>query len=111
MLSLDKFKSTGPEASPLCRSFDSSYADTLSALLSSLEAAGLKVEVLRSAAGEILVSSGEPSLRIIFTAWEAPSGKTWLKAGLERGDKNSGEKLILSILDTTTDTITHRGKI
>jgi hypothetical protein len=97
---------------PLCRNVDGSYLSTMQAIISACNNTGFRVTHANKAAGEILaVNVSDSNSRIVFAVWEKPAGRTWVKAGIDRGASSSLNTQLVSILDTVCGTILPKGKI
>ena len=82
------------------------YADGLSALVNACASKGFRVNSLNSTAGEIsAVQVSDPNSKLVFGIWEKPAGKTWVKAGIDRGDAKLLSKSASQILDAASATI------
>ena len=112
-LSAEKFKSSSDQKSesPLLRSYDAIYSDVIMALSSSCSDCGFRVDKLNSNAGEILASSQDGQIRLVFSVWEQAEGKCWIYACAEKGNSAMATKNAISILDTVFNTISKRGRI
>lgn len=110
-LSMDKFKDKQPADGPTTRLFAAGYSETIAALTSSSAALNYKAEHLNSSAGELLLSNSDGKVRLIFCLWEQSPGKTWVAAGVDRGAGAAARKTLSDILDTASNTVTHRGRI
>jgi hypothetical protein len=112
-LSVEKFKSSSDQKteSPLLRSYEAIYPDVLMALSSSCSDCGFHVDSLNSSAGEILSSSQDGQIKLVFSVWEQAEGKCWIYACSEKGNSATATKSALGILDTVFNTISKRGRI
>lgn len=100
------------QVGPLCRAVDGYYLDTMQAIISACNTAGYRVTNVNKAAGELLAcNNADPNCRIVFAVWEKPAGKTWVKAGVERGAGSALTNQLSTILDTVCGTILPKGKI
>jgi hypothetical protein len=111
-VSLEKYKSPAVDntADSLKRCYAANYTQTMAALSAACAAAAYKVEYINSNAGEVLAGSNDGRSRLFFSIWEQPQGKTWISAGIDRGDPTATLKSLRLILDTTGNTISPRGK-
>lgn len=109
----DRFNDdTAIQVGPLCRNVDRPYVETIQTVITACNTAGYRLTNVNKAAGELLACSvSDPNCRIVFAIWEKPAGRTWVKAGVERGSGSSLTTQIISILDTACGTITPKGKI
>lgn len=109
-LAAAKFKTALSEG-PLLRSFAANYSDTLMALVASCANLSFQVQSLNSNAGEILASSPDNQIRLIFAVWEQPAGKTWVAAGIDKGPFQAASKIVNQVFGTTGSTVSRRGRI
>ena len=108
---MEKFKALPASAQSSARTFASSYSETLAALTSSCAGFNFRAEQLNSNAGELLVSSPDGKIRLVFCIWEQGGSKTAIAAGVDRGKGAAATKAINDILDSTGNTVSHRGRI
>lgn len=113
-LSMDKYKNIAADSTKtnqLLRLYQANYSDILIALASSCTDCGFKVDFLNSSAGELLASSADGKLRLVFSFWEQSEGKTCINAGVDQGNKIQGSKATGAILDSISNCISKRGRI
>lgn len=113
-IAMEKYRSTEAEITtgPLCRCVDGSYLDTMQAVITACNKNNFKVSNAYKTAGEILANDiNDPNSRIVFAVWEKPAGKTWVKAGVEKGNASLLSKTLVTILDTISSDPAPKGKL